>query len=123
MKAYSLDLRERIVATVDAKTNTQAQVATIFGVSHAFVKKLLRQRRSSGSIAPLPHGGGGTPRLDEPALAVLHAQVQHQPDATLNELARHLAAHPQVGVRVSQATVTRALQKLRLRRKKNARGQ
>jgi transposase len=121
MKAYSLDLRERIVAAVEAHTGRQAQIAATYGVSYAFVKKLLHRWRTTASIEPLPHGGGQVARLDQPALQVLAAQVRQQPDATLAELAAHLHQHPQVGVQVSPATLTRALQKLDLRRKKNSR--
>lgn len=123
MKAYSLDLRERVVAAVDAKSGTQAEVAATLGVSYGFVKKLLQQRRRTGSMAPLAHGGGQRARLDQQALQVLGEQVRHQPDATLAELAQHLQEHPQVQVRVSLATLTRCLQKLQLRRKKNTAGQ
>lgn len=122
MRAYSLDLRERIVAAVEAKIGTQSQIAITFGVSHACVKKLLRQWRTTGHLEPRPHGGGRTVRLDQTALHLLAQQVQRQPDATLEELACHLQLHPQVGVRVSPATMTRALQKLDLRRKKNTGG-
>lgn len=121
MKAYSLDLRQRIVEAADQSEQTQAQVAATFGVDLTFVKKLLRQRREHGTIAPLPHGGGRTAALDSAALAGLRAQVQEQPDASLAELQEHLKENQ--GVLVSQATVTRALQKLQLRRKKNAGGQ
>ena len=54
---YSLDLRERVVAAVDAGEGTQPQIATRFAVSLGWVEKLLRQRRRTGHIAPLGHRG------------------------------------------------------------------
>jgi transposase len=63
MKAYSVDLRTRIVEAVDRHLGSQGEVAALFGVSRSVVKKLLRQRRETGSVAPKPHRGGHTPKL------------------------------------------------------------
>jgi transposase len=52
MKAYSVDLRTRIVEAVDREVGSQGEVAALFGVSRTLVKKLLRQRRETGSVAP-----------------------------------------------------------------------
>ena len=64
MKAYSTDLRQRVVAAYDAREGTQEQVAARFSVSLSCVRKLLRQRRATGSIDPKPHGGGHAPAFD-----------------------------------------------------------
>jgi hypothetical protein len=58
MRAYSLDLREKIIAAYDRKGMTQRELSESFGVSLSFIEKLLRRRRSRGDIACLPHGGG-----------------------------------------------------------------
>ncbi len=57
MKAYSTDLRERVVAACDAGGATREQVAERFAVSVPWIRKLLRQQRETGSIAPRPRGG------------------------------------------------------------------
>jgi transposase len=67
------------------------------------------------------HGGGPVPRLSEPELALLRHAVQQQPDVTLEELQRTLAAQRQVTA--SRATICRALQRLGLPRKKKPGGQ
>jgi transposase len=59
MKAYSLDLRERVIALVDGGEHSQGAVAKLLEVSRRFVAKLLAQRREVGHFAPLGHGGGG----------------------------------------------------------------
>ena len=118
MRAYSLDLRERIVAVLDQHQQTQAQVAQTFAVSLSFVKKILRQRRTHGHIAPLGHAGGKPAALHEREHHLLRSHLAQQPDATLCEMQAALQA--EAAVTVSVATVTRALQKLELRRKKNA---
>ena len=49
-KTYSLDLREKVVATVDEGELSLRAIAGIFKVSFTWVKKILRQRREHGSI-------------------------------------------------------------------------
>jgi len=113
MKAYSMDLRERVVRAWDEKRRTQQQIADLFKVSVPWIKKLLRQRRRTGSIAPLPHGGGWTPKFAGAKLQELKAMVDEDPDATLQELL------DQSGVNGSIMAVHRALERLGCRRKKS----
>ena len=63
MKASSTDLRERVIAACDAGDATREQIATRFSVSIAWIRKLVRQRRETGSIATKPRGGGAGPGL------------------------------------------------------------
>ena len=67
MRAYSIDLRERVVAACDARDGTREQIAARFSVSVSWVRKLLRRRRETGSIAPKPRGGGRAPAFDAEA--------------------------------------------------------
>jgi hypothetical protein len=57
MKAYSLDLRTRVVEAMDRRVGTQPEVATLLGVSCTFLKTLLRQRRERGNLAPTRTAG------------------------------------------------------------------
>ena len=116
MKAYSIDLRERVAAACAAPGATQTAVAARFCVSVSFVEKL--RQRASGSVAALPHRNGPAPLLDAAARAELGACLRQQPDATLDELRVWLAALG--GPAVSVATVGRAVQALDWRRKKRA---
>jgi transposase len=88
MKAYSMDLRERVVAACDAGGATREQVADRFSVSVRWVRALLRRRRETGSIAPRPRGGGRAAAFDGAAEARLREAVRADDDATLGELAR-----------------------------------
>jgi transposase len=122
MKTYSLDLRTRLVEAVDRQVGSQGEVAVLFGVSRTWVKKLLRQRRETGSVAPKPHGGGQPPKLDakkEEAVRSYILDVKN--DASLVEVQTYVARRWQVGM--SQATVSRLLASLGLPRKKKLRGQ
>lgn len=113
METYSMDLRERVIRAYDQKVGTQEQVAKLFGVSARWIKKLLRRRRETGSIAPRPHGGGWTPKFSGEKLDRLKALVEQNPDATLQELLE------QSGVDGSIMAVHRALERLGCRRKKS----
>jgi transposase len=116
MKAYSTDLRQRVVSAYDAREGTQEQLATRFAVSLSWVRKILRQRRDTGSIDPKPHGGGHVPAFDTTANARLRQAVRDDSDATLQELA-HAA-----GVACSASAVYRALHRMGITRKKSRGG-
>ena len=58
MKAYSQDLRKRILETVQRGDGTLRQIARRFLVSVSFVTRLLQLHRSTGSLEPRPYGGG-----------------------------------------------------------------
>ena len=112
MRAYSYDLRERVVRACDAGRGTRQQIADLFGVSTAWVRRLLQRRRETGAFAARPHAGGPPPKLTPGRCDRLAVLVSEQPDATLAELRDRLAA----GVHLS--TVARALARLGLTVKK-----
>jgi transposase len=112
MKAYSQDLRQRILETVQRGDGTLGQIARRFLVSVSFITRLLQRHRSTGSLEPRAHGGGNPAVLSPEDLEQLRELVQKQPDATLEELRQRL------GVSCSLMTISRALCKLGLPRKK-----
>ena len=65
MKAYSQDLRHRVLATIDAGFS-QAEVAETFAISVATIKRYLKARRESGHV--LPKAIPGRPALKGAAL-------------------------------------------------------
>lgn len=116
MKAYSTDLRERVVAACDADDATREQIAARFSVSVSWIRKLMRQRRQAGSIDPRPHGGGHPRAFDAEADGRLREAVRADADATLMELARA------AGVACCPSAVYRALARLGITRKKSRGG-
>jgi transposase len=112
MQAYSQDLRQRILDTVQRGEGSLGQIARRFLVSISFVTRLLHLHRSTGSLQPKPHGGGNSAVLGPEDLERLRELVRQQPDATLEELRRRL------GASCSLMTISRALRKLGLPRKK-----
>lgn len=119
-RAYSVDLRERVLAACARGEGSRAAVAQRFSVSTATVYNWLRQAREEDRRAPKPHAGGPAPRLDAEGLAVLQELVARQNDATLAEYAERLAAR--TGVQVSRPTLCQVLRRLQLRRKKRRSG-
>ena len=115
MKAYSQDLRERILQTVD-EGKTQAEAAHLLKVSETTVKRYVRQRREKGHVRPksIP---GRPARKRAPLEAQLHPQREKQPDATLQEHCDRWEA--QAGIKVSISTMSRAIQHLKWTRKKS----
>jgi transposase len=101
----------------ERRLGSQRTMADIFGVSLAFVEKVLRQHRTTGNSAPKPHAGGHKPLLGAAAQAVVQRLMGADPDATLEELCTGVAA--ETGVRVSVPTMCRVLQRLGLPRKKS----
>jgi transposase len=112
MEAYSLDLRKRVIETVERGEGSLRQVARRFLVSASFITRLLHRYRSTGSPEPKPHGGGHPSALGPEDIKRLRELVAKQPDATLEELRVRL------GVPCSHMAICRALQKLGLPRKK-----
>lgn len=121
MKAYSLDLRQKVLAAALRGDRTISEVAELFGVGTSFVNKLLDLHRRGQDIAPRPHGGGYPARLLPHHEKLLHRRVRHQKDATLAELREQL--EEQEGLSVSVSTVSRTLIRLGLGRKKKHGGQ
>ena len=114
--AYSLDLRQRIVAAVERGVETKRALTAFFSVHESFIYKLLRQQRERGDLAPLPHGGGASAKLTEADLLILFDLVAATPDATLAELGQQL--QKKTRLTVSQSTICRGLQTLTLTLKK-----
>src|SRR5580693_4492267 len=108
MKAYSMDLRERVIALCDQGRRTK-EVAAIFSVSPAWVRRLKQHRRERGDIVPRNGGGSRGRKIDRDRLGEL---VKQQPDATLAELRERL------GIDVSLWAICKALKELGLSFKK-----
>jgi len=84
MAPYSMDLRHRVVRAWDASGDAD-EVAARFGVSRAWVHRLVQRRRETGSIAPRKQTKFRSRVLagQEERLAAL---ITLRPDATLAEL-------------------------------------
>ena len=118
MKPFSSDLRQRILDAYDAGEGTRQQIAERFSVSLGFVKKILAQRKATGSIAPIPRPGR-PPAFSGDLLKRLEDFVSRNPDATLVEIQQRFSAE----VDCSIVTIHQTLKRCRYRFKKNAESQ
>jgi transposase len=117
MRPYSQDLRLRVVQAYESHEGSMRQLAARFRLSLSCVRDLLTRYHTTGDVAPQPHGGGYPAKLDAAGLEALKTLVHATPDATLQELRTRLATTQQLTV--SSATISRALTKPGLPRKKN----
>ena|SRR6516164_3821884 len=91
MRAYSRDLRERVLADCDAGLSND-EVARKFSVSASWIRRLKQRRRETGSIDPRPRRSPTSRLLAYgPRICEL---VQQRPDATLEELRQALGVPP-----------------------------
>ncbi len=117
MRAYSVDLRERVMKACDEGKWTVGQIAERFRVGEWWVYKLKRQRLSTGSIAPRK-GKVGKPRsLASEQVKELGRYVDQNRDATLEQI------HQQIGAACTMVTIHNTLCRLGYHYKKNATGQ
>ena len=112
-KAYSDDLRERVVAAMQSGESCRS-VAARFGVAPSSVVKWTDLVRRTGSVRPAKMGGYRRPIL-EPHRDWLLDQVRNCPHLTLAALQDLLAER---GVAVSHDTVWRFLRGCGFRFKK-----
>jgi transposase len=108
MKAYSEDLRKKILQAVD-RGMPKSEAAKTFGVSRSSVKRYAAARREGRPLTPKKHPGS-KPKLDERARKILEADVEERPATTLKDRCRFL--EEMVGVLVSESTLSRLLRKM-----------
>jgi transposase len=118
MKAYSQDLRERVLRAID-QGKSRNDVVDLFGVSLSTIKRYLRQRSQTGHFQQkkIP---GRPPKKQAKLQEKLLAQLEAHPDATLQE---HCDLwEKESGIKVSIMTMSRAIDISGWTRKKNATG-
>lgn len=115
MKAYSMDLRRKIVEALSTGT-PKARVARTFGVGLSTVKRYAsRSERGEGLTPRKPPGRRR--KVDGTAQRLLERDLEERPTATLPQR-RELLARV-VGVEVSDSTVSRTLRRMGFSRKKD----
>src|SRR3712207_5748085 len=105
-QSYSLDLRVRVVAFVEAGHSCRA-AARHFGVSDSFAIKLLQRQRQSGSPVPAKQSRPPGGRRLSPYETFLIQAVEAKPDITMPEFAARLL--DEHGIMAAPATLSRLL--------------
>jgi transposase len=116
MKAYSTDLRERVIDSVESGECNIPEAARRYKVSEPSIERWLARHRKAGTCAPLPHAGGPARKLAT-AAAAIRAAVKAQPDATLQELCE--LVEKETKIKSAPSMMQRELVQLRLPRKKS----
>ncbi len=114
--AYSVDLRERVVAAFDRTGMSDEEAAELFKIGEATVRRWKRLRREKGSLEPKKFGGGNPPRVAPDQYPVVRTIIEEKPDLTDQEVAWEF--HRRTGRAVSRSSMNRVLLKLALTRKK-----
>jgi transposase len=118
-RAYSDDLRSKLLKAHAAGRGGLEELAQQFGVSYGYAKKIRRQQLQSGQLERPPqlrHGPTGL--LNAELKQHLRAAVARRPDVTLAELKEQLQKTHQVSI--SRSRLWYWLRGLGLRHKKNA---
>lgn len=84
MKAYSLDLRERVVKALLAGGSVR-EVSERFSVSHDTVRRYQLRHEQSQSLSPLPRLGRA-PRVPAEEQEAFVAMIRENPNATVLEM-------------------------------------
>jgi transposase len=117
MKAYSLDLRQKIIDLYNQGNLSQRQLAKQFNVALSFIQKILKQYRQTGEIAPKVRIKQTPTKLNPEQIKILQELVNSNKYATLEELRHKLASA--TGVVISRSTVDRMLSRMNFTLKKN----
>jgi transposase len=114
MKAYSEDLRKKIVDAIE-RGMPKAQAARTFGVGISTVKRYATKVRRGESLEP-GKAPGKRPKIDERVGKLLQEDLKERPFATLRERCEYVRAVS--GVSVSRSTMCRAIARVGSTRKK-----
>jgi transposase len=117
MKAYSLDLRQKIVETYEAGGTTQRELAEQFHISLNFIFTLLRRSRHDETLEPKKRGAVMKPLLTPQILQFLDQEIKQECDLSLLQLVE--LVREKFDVSVSTKTMSRMLRREKLRYKKN----
>lgn len=118
MKAYSEDLRERVIAAWQ-EGKTQAWISQTYRLSSASIKRYIARYKTTGSVA------ARVQRRQEPRISAayegqLRALVAREPVAKLDWYCAQWES--ETGIVVSIKTMSRMLVRFGLRQKNNGRG-
>jgi transposase len=114
MKAYSEDLRRKIVGAI-GRGMPKAEAARTFGVGISTVKRYATKANKGESLEPCP-APGKRPKMDERVGKLLEEDLKERPFATLRERCEYVEAVS--GVSVSRSTMCRAIARIGSTRKK-----
>ena len=114
MKAYSEDLRQKIVDVIE-RGMPKAEAARTFGVGISTVKRYATKAQRGEPLKP-GRAPGKRPKMDEKVSKLLEEDLKERPFVTLRERCDYVEAIS--GVSVSRSTMCRAIARIGSTRKK-----
>src|SRR5215212_2756166 len=114
MKAYSIDLRRKIVDAIE-RGMPKAQAARTFAVGISTVKRYATKAQRGEPLEPAK-APGKRPKMDERVGKLLEEDLKERPFVTLRQRCDYVEAIS--GVCVSRSTMCRAIAKIGSTRKK-----
>src|ERR671913_378803 len=82
MKAYSEDLRQKVVQAVEVRRTSKSEAARLFGISLSSVKRYARLASQGESLTPRK-GSGRSPKADETTKKLLEEDIRRRPASTV----------------------------------------
>ena len=119
MKAYSEDLRQKVVEAVERRGTSKSEAARLFGISLSSVKRYTRLASQGESLTPRK-GGGRPPIADDVTRKLLEEDIRTRPSATIRE--RHRFLESFAGKSLSEVTLRRLMKRMGFSRKKGVWG-
>ena len=115
MKAYSEDLRQKVVQAVEERGTSKSEAARLFGISLSSVKRYTRLADRGEPLTP--RKGGGRPLIaDDATRKLLEEDIRDRPSATIRERRSFLERF--AGKSLSEPTLRRLMKRMGFSRKK-----
>jgi transposase len=116
---YSVDLRKKVIEVSKSEKISPAKLAERFKISVSSVKRYLNLARENSDLSPKIEGKGRPGKITESGYKMIQKIIEKKPTITLEELS--LLFYKKKKIEVGRSILSRACQKLNLRRKKLSR--
>ncbi len=117
--AYSVDLRRKVVESYERGNGSYSEISRDFGISIRSAKRYVKQYREDGNLLPKKGNQGRPKKVDEDGYETIQKIVRGYPTVTLAELSELYFKVKKVSV--GRSVLSRACNKLDLRRKRLSR--
>ena len=114
---YPVVLRQKAVAAYQSGQGSIDDIAIIFGIGSATLKRWLWRKRDHDTLAPRPYGGGNKRKLSDQDVEWMASVLPARADWTILEWRD--ALENERGVTVSRSAISRVMIKMGWRLKKN----
>jgi transposase len=115
MRAYSVDLRGKIVDAVLGRGMSKEETARTFGVGISSVKRYVQKAQRGEPLEP-GKAPGKHPKMDKRVSKLLEEDLKERPFVTLSERCEYVEAIS--GISVSRSTMCRSIARIGSTRKK-----